>query len=99
MRLVDVIETCSLDGVTDEIIWEIIEIYPDQEIDRLIQKFLNGIGHTHQVPGDVVYKLTGICQFYLEAELLTRRQKIYALGRIIAHWPQMNCESRALLNL
>jgi hypothetical protein len=99
MRLIDVIEVCSLSQTPDEVIWEITKEYTPEQIDHLIQIFLRGIGSQHQVPGKVVYTLQGISGDYKEHETLTNEQLTYAVGRIIANWHQMSCESRANLLL
>lgn len=99
MRLVDVIEECSLCHVPDEIIWQITKIYPHEEIDKLILIFLKGIGNKHQVPGKVVYTLQGISGDYQKDDTMTKEQQTYAVGRIIANWQEMTCESRANLLL
>lgn len=97
MRLVDVIEECSLCETPDEVIWQIIRTYTPEEIDQLILIFLKGIGSQHQVPGRVVYTLQGISGDYQEHESMTKEQQTYAIGRVIANWHQMSCESRANL--
>ena len=99
MRLVDVIEQCSLCHTPDEVVWQITKTYTPEEIDRVIQIFLRGIGRQHQVPGKVIETLYGITQSFKEYENLTSEQQIYAVGRMIANWQEMSCESRANLLL
>lgn len=99
MRLVDVIEECSLCHTPDEVIWQITRTYTPEELDKLINLFLRGIGSRHQVSGTVVYTLQGISGDYQEHKTMTKEQQTYAIGRIIANWHQMTCESRANLLL
>ena len=99
MRLVDVIEECSLCDTPDEVVWQITRTYTPKEIDQLILLFLKGIGSRHLVPGKVVYDLADISNKFKEYGDMTRDQGIYVIGRIIANWQEMTCESRANLLL
>jgi len=99
MRLVDVIEECSLCETPDEVIWQITKAYTPDEIDKLNLLFLNGIGNKHEVPGKVIYTLQGITSDYKQHDHMTKEQLIYVIGRIIANWQEMTCESRADLLL
>lgn len=99
MRLVDVIEQCSLSHTPDEVIWQITKTYTPDEIDRLILIFLKGIDVKHQVPGKVIYTLQGISHDYQEHETMTKEQQVYAIGRIIANWNQMDLYARSELML
>lgn len=99
MRLVDVIEECSLYSTPDEVVWQITRTYSDQDLDRLIHLFLRGIGSQHQVRGQVVYDLADISHKYREFGTMTRDQKIYVIGRIIANWSHVTCQARAEMML
>jgi hypothetical protein len=99
MRLVDVIEQCSLSNTPDEVIWQITKCYTPKQIDDVILIFLKGIDVKHQVPGKVIYALADISRDYKEYEDMTRDQQIMVISRLITYWHQMSCESRADLLL
>lgn len=99
MRLVDVIEECSLCHTPDQVIWQIIKAYTPDDISRLVKIFLDGIGSQHQVPGKLVATLQDIRYNYLEYGQMSRDQKILMIGEIIRYWQEMTCESRANLLL
>ena len=100
MRLVDVIEECSLvREIPNEVIWQIAKTYTPTQIDDVILIFLKGIDIKHKVPGKVIYALANISGDFKEHEDMTHDQKIMVIARLITYWHEMTCESRANLLL
>lgn len=102
MNLYELIENLNLDRNTinrTAVNQVIKENYTDSQLVKLCNVFLKGIGAQHQVNGDVIHVLMGICDYYREHHVLTPKQQVYLIQNIINEWHQINLEMRTALCL
>ena len=96
MNLYDFFEECSLEKhrTSPEWIYQVSSQIPDRDLIKLTNKWLVGILNKHQVPGQVVLTMQGICDFYRERKELTKKQRIFVVGNLIDYWDQMGLSMR-----
>jgi hypothetical protein len=102
MKLHELIENCYLDRkeLNDDVICQVIrENYKDRELSELIRLFLSGIGSRHQVPGNIIYTLMDLNDWFKEYGEYKFKQQAYIILTILSYWDQMSIESRIELNL
>lgn len=102
MNLPELIENLHLDlnqydrSVINE---TIVANYSDQDLVRLIDIFLRGIGSRHQVNGNIVWRLADMASQYRTAHALTPKQRIYIIQNILENWQELNLDMRVALGL
>ena len=101
MRIYEVIEELALDNImpTDNHLIQLTDCFDDSKWAKSAEVFLRGVGNQHLVPGKIIETFAGICDFYREHEMLTRKQKIWLLSHEIRYWNQIGLEMRATLML
>jgi hypothetical protein len=102
MRICDFIEELVVDNLgpklTNQQKNQVIKTYSQHEWINITKIFLNGIGNQHQVPGKIVYQLWDMCNQVHDQEL-NHEQMWLLFHSLLENWNQMDCESRARLNL
>jgi hypothetical protein len=99
IRLCDVIEEMSLEShVEDDMKFQFLQYYSDQEIIDLSEIFLRGIGHHHRVPGKMIFKIASIGDQFRYQGSITRNQRWFLFNVVLENWQQMSVEMRAQLN-
>ena len=102
MNLIELIEHLHLDlkQLDQNVINnEIIANYSDNDLVRLVEVFLRGIGSRHQIDGNTVYTLHDMCDYYREFNEFSRKQQVYIIQNVLKYWDQLSLESRAILML
>lgn len=104
MNLYELLENCYLDHDVlkldiDKICQIIRENYTDKQLRDLIHTFLRGIGSKHQVPGNLVYKLNDLINWYTDYESYTFLQQALIIKIILCYWDQLSIETKADLYL
>lgn len=96
MNLYDFFEELHLEkqNITDQFVYEITKQIPASDLIRITNKWLVGISNKHQVSGQVVITMQGICDYYREHCSLTKKQEIYVVNNLIRYWDQMGLEMR-----
>lgn len=102
MRLPDLLENCYWDRseLNPSIVNKtIMENYTQEEIIRVATLFLDRVGSQHSIPGDVIYTMRGICQWYHDYRNITPRQQVYVIQKMIEHWNHMPLKGRIDLSI
>jgi hypothetical protein len=102
MKLTELIEHCHLDLAQlnrDVINREILANYSDSEIVDLTRAWLRGIGNQHQVPGDLVWRMSDIAAQWSETHRITQSQLIFLIQNCLEQWHQIQLESRVEMGL
>jgi len=96
MNLYDFFEELNLEkqNITDELIYQITNELTHSDLINLTNKWLVGISNKHQVPGQVVLTMQGICDFYRECHDLTTKQQIFVVSNLVRYWDQIGLEMR-----
>lgn len=96
MNLYDFFEELHLEkqNITDQFVYEITKQIPSSDLIRITNKWLVGISNKHQVSGQVVITMQGICDYYREHRSLTKKQEIYVVNNLIRYWDQIGLEMR-----
>ena len=96
MNLYDFFEELNLEkqNITDQFVYEITKQIPASDLIKITNKWLVGISNKHQVSGQVVLTMQGICDFYRENKSLTKKQEIYVVNSLIRYWDQIGLEMR-----
>ena len=98
MRIYDMAEEAWLDRLTftDQDLYAIVALYGDKHIMEFCTWFLDNIERQHGIPGQTVFDMREIlARHHNKDHSLTNKQRIYLLGRVLAHWANLTCESRA----
>ena len=102
MRIYDLAEEAWLDRLTftDQDLYNLLDLYGDKPVMEFATWFLDNIERQHTIPGQTVFDMREIlAKHHSKDHTLSNKQRIYLLGRVLAHWANLTCESRARIAL
>jgi hypothetical protein len=97
MNLYDFFEELNLEKhqVTDKLVYQIIQEIPRIDLIKLANKWPSGLSTRHQVPGNAILTMAGICDYYQEHHDMTHKQKIFLVNHLIRYWDQRDLVTRS----
>lgn len=102
MRIHELAEEAWLDRLTftDQDLYKILDLYGDKPVMEFACWFLDNIEPQHTIPGRTVFDMREIlARHYNKDHTLSNKQRIYLLGRVLAHWSNLTCQGRAKIAL